>query len=395
MSATRGDCWALVRAGSESGAVLYSGVLHAGTSVTVHGRRLWARFGASSNLDFRLNGKPVQFHQGGTVDVVVSAAGFAAALPAAATSVHTGTSVQTATTVHTGNAAGPLCGSLAGATKPPTIEHVVWIFMENKSEGSILGAHADPFIRTVASECGLATNYHNITHPSLPNYLAATSGSTHGVASDCHPTKCMAPGPSIFSQLVAANENWRSYVENMPVPCDPNDQGVYAVKHNPALYYAELTGACDRNDVPLEGALEHDLAAGRLPAFSMIVPNTCDDMHSCAISKADAWLRAWVGRIAATQSYQAGDVVVFITWDEGGHVRHDAFGENCAQHPSDQSCHVALLVLSEYTRPGTADPTLYTHYSLLLTTEQLLGLHDPLGAAADPGTHSLRDPFGL
>ena len=382
MSATRGDSSALVRAGSPSGAVLYSGVVRRGTSVTVHARRLWARFGVASNLDFRLNGKPAYLHHTGTVDAVVSNAGLAAAR------------VTEAPPVHPGNAVGPLCGNLAGTNKPATIEHVVWIFMENKSEGPILHAHADPFIRTLASACGLASNYHNITHPSLPNYLAATSGSTHGAASDCRPIHCLAPGPSIFSQLDAAHESWRSYVENMPVPCDPKDHGVYAAKHNTAAYYAALGGACETNDLPLEGSLAHDLATGRLPAFSMIVPNTCDDMHSCPISQADAWLHTWVGRIAATPAYQAGDVVVFITWDEG-RVRNDIFGENCAQHLSDQSCHVAMLVLSEHTRPGTVDSTLYTHYSLLLTTEQLLHLHGRLGAAANPRTHSLRDPFGL
>jgi phosphatidylinositol-3-phosphatase len=388
MSATRGDCWALVRAGSRSGAVLYSGVVRTGTSVTVHARRLWASFGASSNLDFRLNGKPVHLHHTGTVDVAVSTAGFGVPLVTRALSAHPGNAV------HPGSAVGPLCGNLASGNKPAAIGHVVWIFMENKSEGTILDAHAAPFIRKVASACGLAVNYHNITHPSLPNYLAATSGSTHGAVSDCRPTKCLVPGPSIFSQLAAADKSWRSYVESMPGPCNPENHGAYAAKHNPAAYYPALGGACERNDVPLDGSLEHDLATGQLPAFSMIVPNTCDDMHSCPISEADAWLRTWVGRIAATPAYQAGDVVVFVTWDEG-RVHHDVFGENCALHPSDQSCHVAMLVLSEYTRPGTVDATLYTHYSLLLTTEQLLGLRGRLGAAANPRTHSLRDRFGL
>lgn len=296
-----------------------------------------------------------------------------------------------ALTAHAGAAVAPLCGQ---AAKPAPVEHVVWIFMENKSESTIVGSRSDPFIQTIASGCGLATNYHNITHPSLPNYLAATSGSTHGVASDCRPAKCSQPGPSIFTQLAAAHKSWRSYVEDMPSPCDPQNAGLYAAKHNPAVYYRTAAATCRSSDVPLTGSLARDLARNRLPAFSLIVPNTCDDMHSCPIAAGDAWLRTWIGRIATTPSYRSGQVVVFVTWDEGD-VRGDLAGEVCAQNPSDESCHVALLVLSARMRPGTVDRRLYTHYSLLLTTEQLLGLRGRLGAAAEPGTRSLRPGFGL
>jgi phosphatidylinositol-3-phosphatase len=299
-----------------------------------------------------------------------------------------------AAAVPAGTAVGPLCGSLAGSSRPAVVQHVVWIFMENKSEGTIVGSRSAPFIRAVAAECGLATNYHSVTHPSLPNYLAATSGSTHGVATDCRPLKCPQPGPSIFTQLAAAHKSWRSYVEDMPAPCDARNAGAYAAKHNPAVYYSTLRRGCRAADVPLAGSLARDVAHNRLPAFSLIVPNSCDDMHSCPISVGDAWLREWIGSIAATPAYRDGKVVVFVTWDEGD-VRGETLGEVCAQNPTDESCHVALLVLSERTPAGTADVTPYTHYSLLLTTEQLLGLHGRLGAAADPGTRSLRPGFGL
>src|ERR1700751_4286754 len=69
-------------------------------------------------------------------------------------------------------ATGP-CGTL---TSPPTYTHVIWILMENHSYGDIIGNTSQaPYINSLAGGCGLATNYHNTTHPSLPNYLAATS----------------------------------------------------------------------------------------------------------------------------------------------------------------------------------------------------------------------------
>ena len=291
----------------------------------------------------------------------------------------------------------PICGSRASTPAPQVVRHVVWIFMENKSEGTIVESPSAPFIHTLTAACGLATNYHNITHPSLPNYLAATSGSTHGVASDCRPARCSQPGPSIFGQLQSAHLTWRSYVESMPTSCDRKNAGTYAAKHNPAVYFTAISGGCGASDVPLAGgehSLTHDLAHGTLPAFALIVPNSCDDMHSCPISVGDAWLRQWLGAIVATSAYRDGQVVVFITWDEG-EVRSAVDGEVCAQNPTDEGCHVAMLVVSEYTPAGTLDAGLYTHYSLLLTTEQLLGLRGRLGAAAEPGTRSLRPGFHL
>src|SRR5438552_17262397 len=56
--------------------------------------------------------------------------------------------------------------------------HVFVIVMENKSYDVALSGQ---FTASLAAKYGLASNYHAITHPSVPNYLALTSGSTWGV----------------------------------------------------------------------------------------------------------------------------------------------------------------------------------------------------------------------
>jgi phospholipase C len=292
---------------------------------------------------------------------------------------------------------GQICGSRIAATPPRRVKHVVWIFMENKSEGSVVAPGSSSFVAALAQDCGLASNDHSITHPSLPNYLAATSGSTHGVASDCPPKRCSQSGPNLFAQLAAAHKTWRAYVESMPTTCDLVDSSPYLVKHNPAIYYTDVASTCSRWDVPLDGAangLAHDLAHDSLPSFADVVPNSCDDTHSCPTSAGDDWLRAWVTRIVATPAYRSGQTVVFITWDEGN-VKNASKGENCAANPTDESCHVALIALSAWTSPGTVDAALATHYALLKTTEQLLGLPKLLGHAADRSTVSFRSAFRL
>jgi hypothetical protein len=85
-------------------------------------------------------------------------------------------------------AAGP-CGTLTSA---PAYKHVIWIWFENHSSSDIIGNSQAPYFTSLAGECGVTANYHNLSHPSLPNYVGATSGlavsSLTPFDSDCNPT---------------------------------------------------------------------------------------------------------------------------------------------------------------------------------------------------------------
>lgn len=269
------------------------------------------------------------------------------------------------------------CGWLAAA---PRYRHVIWIWLENKSYRQIIGSTRAPYLNSLARECGVADNYHNVTHPSLPNYLAATSGLAVSSAGlpwtsylDCDPgVFCGTAAASIFGQ----GETWRAYAESMPSDCDRSASGEYAPKHNPAVYYTTLRG-CAAGDVPYS-RLTADLADGRLAAFSFITPNLTDDMHDGTVADGDRWLRRNLPAILRSPEYASGTTAVFITWDEGdGGTR----AERCQADVSDESCHVPALVISPSTPAGTRPGTLFSHYSLLGTAEQLLGL-PALGQAA-------------
>ena len=75
--ATRGSSWVMAREDDATGRLLYQGVLKTGQSVTLRARRVWVRFGASSYLDLRLNGKPIRLAHSGTVDAVFTRSGAA------------------------------------------------------------------------------------------------------------------------------------------------------------------------------------------------------------------------------------------------------------------------------------------------------------------------------
>ena len=274
-------------------------------------------------------------------------------------------------------AAGP-CGTL---TTAPTYKHVIWIWMENHSYGDIIGSSQAPYINSVASECGLATNYHNLSHPSLPNYIGATSGlalkSLKTFDPDCRPSKrCSTPAASIFGQ----GETWKAYEESMPADCYPSNSGEYAVRHNPPPYYTALTG-CATNDVPYT-QLATDLANNALPAFSFITPNLIDDMHDGTVADGDTWLSSNLPTILSSAEYTSGSTAVIISWDEGTGGKT---GEDCTTNTTDTSCQVATIVISPSTPAGSTSGTLFNHYSLLGTTEQLLGL-PALGQAVSATT---------
>src|SRR5262245_2440173 len=237
------------------------------------------------------------------------------------------------------------CGT--SAAPPPAWEHVIWIWFENHSYGSIIHAPDAPFMNELARECGLATNYHNITHPSLPNYIAATSGLPPGALarfrSDCNAVgRCRSRATSIFAQA----SSWGAYAESMVKPCQPQFKAPYAASHNPAVYYRGLTD-CAEHDVGM-GRLQEDLAAGTLPAFVSITPNMCHSMHSCAVRTGDAWLAKLMSALLASPAYQAGTTAIFVTFDEG----NDGGSNRCATNVHDQGCHIPLIVVSPSTPAG-------------------------------------------
>jgi phosphatidylinositol-3-phosphatase len=258
------------------------------------------------------------------------------------------------------------CGGRAH--ERPVVRHVVVVLMENHSYSEVIGRA--PYITSLAHRCGLATNYHAITHPSLPNYLALTSGSTHGDTSDCSPDQCPVPGRSIFSQVTAHRLGWRSYAQSMPVACDTGSAGLYAARHVPAVYYLRVRSICRSHVRRLGsltgGRLHRALNDGHTPAYIFVTPNLCNDMHDCGVSAGDRWASRWIRMMRRSRAYRAGHTVILLAWDED-----DGSSAN----------RVPLVVVSPYTPAGRTSSLALNHYSLLRTSEHLLGIRRYLGEA--------------
>ena len=250
----------------------------------------------------------------------------------------------------------------------PRIRHVIVIALENHSFPEIIG-HA-PFITSLAHRCGLAANYHHNATASLPNYLAMTSGSTHGLRRNCMPRQCPMRGASIFTQLGRHGKKWRVYQESMPGRCARSSSGLYAARHNPAVYYRRIGDRqCQKHVVPLgsraTGRLRRALDGRGTPAYMFVTPNLCHDMHSCPVAVGDLWVSAWMRTIVRSRAYRAGHTAVFLTFDEG----------------STRNGRIPTVVVSPYTPAGKVSHRRYSHFSLLRTTERVLGIRRCLGKA--------------
>ena len=269
----------------------------------------------------------------------------------------------------------------------PAFKHVFVIVMENKEYDQVVGSAKMPYFNSLAKQYGLATNYYGIAHPSLPNYLALTSGSTFDVTSDCN--DCFVKAPSIVDQIEASGRSWKAYMESMPGPCFVGDAApLYRQKHNPFIYYDNV-----RNDparcnkiVPLT-QLTADLAAHALPNYVWISPNMCSDAHDCGSSEGDTWLSTWVPKLIASPEWQDSGAL-FITFDEGSSKKLTP--ESCCMEGNGG--HVATLVISPLGKPGYQSAVAYDHYSLLRTIEDAWGMPE-LGGAHCPCAPAMGDFF--
>jgi phosphatidylinositol-3-phosphatase len=242
------------------------------------------------------------------------------------------------------------------ATTVPRFGHIVVIVMENKSEGDVIGSADAPNFNRLASRYGILAHYSGVSHPSLPNYLALISGSTQGISDDC--TSCVVSGRSLADTLPAAGRTWKTYAEGLPRPGFTGASAglYYAKKHVPFVYFRSVLTRPARlaRVVPLK-QLSRDLAAGRLPNFSLVVPNLCNDMHECSVEHGDVWLGRFLPPLLSNPQLQDG--VVFVVFDE-----------------ANSGNHVPAIALGPLVQPGSRFTRATSHYGLLRTIEDAWGL---------------------
>jgi acid phosphatase len=255
--------------------------------------------------------------------------------------------------------------------------------LENHSFGQVIGNPAMPYLNGLATAHSLAADYFADAHPSIPNYFMLTTGNFEtfddgftGTISD----------DNIVRALTGAGKSWKAYIESIPSTgyLGPNS-GTYLKRHNPFAYLSDVNAATPQaaaqaaKMVPFS-QLSSDLAAGSLPNFVYVLPNSQDDAHDCPgggtsctsdqqLAAADAWLKANIDPVITSPKF--GNSVLIITFDES--VNTDI---------TNGGGQVMTVLVGPHVKTGFRSSTMYQHQSLLRLVLQLLNVSDMPGASA-------------
>jgi acid phosphatase len=263
--------------------------------------------------------------------------------------------------------------------------------MENTSLSSLTLAMTDgdaPNLKGFMAMFATGSDYHGISHPSLPNYIALTSGSTQGIACDCAAAAdagscgsvtcnlllgncgCPTTAKNLADQMEGVSLSWMDFGEDMATPCNLVNSGNYAVRHNPFLYYDDIqtTPRCAEHCVDFT-----KFDPSNPPVFTYIAPNLIDDMHNPVLTTppntpnipdGDTWIGPQVEKILGSAAYKKGGLIV-IVWDEDD----NSGGASGSDDP------IPIFIMSPFAKSGGyVSSTMADHYALLATFEDGLGV---------------------
>lgn len=310
--------------------------------------------------------------------------------------------------------AGETPAATTPSDAPPAtnIKHVFVITLQGRGVEAAFGAgSAAPYLAGELRAKGtLLTNFSSLGRSDVADRIAFAGGQPPNAAtrSGCpvyqevgpleNPDKngiitkdgCVYPNTilSLADQLTSNKLTWQAYAEDhekgpggtgqlcrRPISGEadetqsPRPGDAYAAKNNPWVYFHSLLdlSGCDADVGPL-GKLTDDLAdAKKTPNLAYIAPNLCHDGSdqttcdgSTSLAGADEFLKAWIPKILDSAAFkEAGLLVITFAGGPG---------------PADAPSKNGTLLISRFAEAGGTDDTAYDPYSLLRSTEDLLGI---------------------
>ncbi|HEX2893804.1 MAG TPA: alkaline phosphatase family protein [Marmoricola sp.] len=236
-------------------------------------------------------------------------------------------------------------------------DHLFVIMLENHSKSSVIDDPNAPYMTHLAHEYAMADHYYGVTHPSMPNYVAAIAGDNFGLQDDDDQNVVNLTRPNLVDQLEARYVPWDAYMETLPpdklARFSPDSSNpLYAKKHNPFVLFDDIKNDPSRMaHVKDYGQLATDLNSGEAPQFVWISPNQCHDMHGgvygtvaghpetpCPYGnakddandaslkqKADAFVKQTVDTIRGSRAWTARSAIVIVT-DENDYTGNEETG---------------------------------------------------------------------
>jgi hypothetical protein len=307
----------------------------------------------------------------------------------------------------------------------PNLDHIFVIMLENHSQSSVIDNPNAPFLTGLAHQYAMADMYFGVTHPSMPNYIAAIAGDNFGLQDDNDQNVVNFDRPNLVDQLESHGISWDAYMDTLPAnkldrfgPTLPDGTvtQLYAKKHNPFVLFDDVKNEPARmSHVRDYSQLASDLNSGDAPQFVWITPNQCHDMHGgvnqvvpdhpetpCPFGstkddpndaalkqKADAFVHGAVDTIMQSPAWTRHSAIVIVT-DENDFTGNAATGgwesaDGCCDSPyvpkGDPRVStswpggtfggglIPAIVVSASGPRGVTDHTPFNHYSLLTTIE--------------------------
>jgi hypothetical protein len=328
--------------------------------------------------------------------------------------------------------------------------------------GSNFGVHSDnsPDWHNGSCATNLSTGIPNTDSPASPNICPISGSGTDAAtpALDCTNEVTGPPceinldgkgsygadsdtlGITIAEQLADHGKTWKTYQENLPQTgadlvnySDGNFSNLtdfttflpnnlvsfnngqivqlYASKHDPFVYFQDVQQGANPMVSYAQiagfdglGGLWGDLASGKVPNFSFIVPNQCNDQHGrsngtpfcgfdpvdngsqaglnpAGIQLGDQEVQKLVTAIHGSPAWRRGHSVIVVIWDENDYAVQPIINK------------VVAIVDTNYGERGVKSGHYYTHFSLLRSIESGLGL-PCLNHACDESTQTMSDLFG-
>lgn len=168
------------------------------------------------------------------------------------------------------------------------LDHVFVIMLENHSKNSVIDDPNAPYLTSLAHSYGMADHYYGVTHPSMPNYVAAISGDTFGIQDDEDENVVNLNQRNLVDQLESAGKSWGAYMQGLPANkldrfapvVNGSTVKLYAKKHDPFTLFDDIKNSPRRMaNIKSYDQLGSDLDSGRAPNFVWITPDQCSDMH--------------------------------------------------------------------------------------------------------------------
>ena len=304
-------------------------------------------------------------------------------------------------------------------------DHIYVIMLENHSQSSVIGDVNAPFITSLANTYSMADNYYGVTHPSMPNYIAAIAGDNFGIQDDHDANVMNLDRKNLVDQLEARHISWGAYMQTLPadklaqagpILPDGTAASLYAKKHNPFVLFDDIKKSDARMaNIKDYSELAADLSSRHSPQYVWISPNQCNDMHGgvketidgyaetpCPYGsakddandaalkhKADIFVKTAVDTIMNSKAWTKHSAIVIVT-DENDYTGNTTNGgwestDSCCDSPYVGAADARIsktwpggtyggglipaIVVTASGPRHFVDHTPYNHYSLLTTIE--------------------------